>query len=258
MSFTVIIPARFASSRLPGKPLQDICGQPMIQRVHHQAINSGAERVIIATDHADIVNVCRGFGADVVMTASTHRSGSERLAEVVDICRLDDDAVVVNVQGDEPLLPPEVIAQVASNLERFAAPMATLCEPITQFEEVTNPNVVKVVCDEQGFALYFSRAPMPWVRDQFVLSENTFSLRHKQTPPCFRHIGLYAYRAGFLRRYVKLPETALEQLEALEQLRALGHGYRIHVSQVASGIPAGVDTPEDLQRVREWFKTVQD
>ena len=258
MSFTVIIPARFASTRLPGKPLQDIGGQPMIQRVHSQAMKGGASRVIIATDHEQIAQASRLFGAEVVMTATTHRSGSERLAEAVDICHLDDDEIVVNVQGDEPLLPPEVIAQVASNLERSEAPMATLCEPITQVEDVLNPNVVKVVCDEQGFALYFSRAPIPWVRDQFSMSGNTLVVDQLKTSPCLRHIGLYAYRAGFLRRYVDLPVTSLEQFEALEQLRALGHGYRIHVGQVKSGLPAGVDTPEDLQRVREWFKTVQD
>ncbi|WP_093397485.1 3-deoxy-manno-octulosonate cytidylyltransferase [Halopseudomonas xinjiangensis] len=246
--YHVIIPARFASTRLPGKPLQDIAGKPMIQRVWEQARQSSALSVTVATDDQRIVDACRGFGADVVLTREDHPSGTDRLQEVVSHLELPANACVVNVQGDEPMLPPALIEQVAADLQ--AAPqasIATLAEPLTDIDALFNPNVVKVVTDQAGYALYFSRAPMPWCRDQFAGG------RPASLPADVafrRHIGLYAYRVRFLHDYVSWPVSPLETVESLEQLRALWYGQRIHVADACVTPPAGVDTFEDLARVR--------
>ena len=250
-SFSAVIPARFASSRLPGKPLLDLAGKPMIQHVYERARESGAETVLIATDDARIAETARAFGASVRMTAATHRSGTERVAEVVAEMAVTAEHVVVNVQGDEPLLPPALIAQVADNLSaRPQVQIATLCERIADRREVFDPAVVKVVMDHRGEALYFSRAPIPWYRDHFGDAASGQPDRAH-----FRHIGLYAYRAGYLARYVQLEPTELEGAESLEQLRALYHGARIHVAPAASAPGPGVDTPEDLATVRRLLES---
>lgn len=249
MPFTVVIPARYASTRLPGKPLADIAGKPMIQHVYERACESDAERVIIATDDRRIRDVCGHFGAQVVMTAAGHASGTDRLEEVTRKLDLPTDACVVNVQGDEPLLPPALINQVATNLESHPdVTIATLCEPITDVEAVFNPNVVKVVFDHRGMAHYFSRAPIPWAREHWAGASGERSLPDKVA--YHRHIGIYGYRVGLLRSFVSWPPAPLELAESLEQLRALYHGARIHVDQACQVPPAGVDTPEDLERVR--------
>lgn len=244
MSFVVIIPARFASTRLPGKPLVDINGLPMIVRVLEQARAAGADQVIVATDHPDVAKAVEAAGGEVCMTRADHHSGTERLAEVIEKYAFPDDTIIVNVQGDEPLIPPVIIRQVADNLAGCEAGMATLAVPIETVEEAFNPNAVKVVMDAQGYALYFSRATIPWDRDRFAQSRDAVG-------DCFlRHIGIYAYRAGFIRRYVSWTPTRLENIEMLEQLRVLWYGEKIHVA-VAAAVPGtGVDTPEDLDRVR--------
>ncbi|HEB93294.1 MAG TPA: 3-deoxy-manno-octulosonate cytidylyltransferase [Gammaproteobacteria bacterium] len=247
MSFCVVIPARYAATRLPGKPLLDIAGKPMIQHVHERAQESGAESVIIATDDSRVQVAAEGFGARVCMTSSEHRSGTDRLAEVVDQLGLDDGRVVVNLQGDEPLMPPAVIHQVADNLTLHpVAGMATVCCRITTAAELFDPHVVKVVMDAKGMAVYFSRAAIPWDRDAFASTTETLPVRSAH----YRHIGLYAYRAGFLRQYVDWPSCHLEDMESLEQLRALWHGQRIHVAEAVETPPAGVDTVRDLEIVR--------
>lgn len=247
--FHVIIPARYASTRLPGKPLQDILGKPMIQHVWEQARQSAASSVTIATDDQRIVDACRRFGAEVVLTRTDHPSGTDRLQEVVTQLGLDDQAHVVNVQGDEPLIPPVLIDQVAADLRAFPeASIATLAEPVADMEMLFNANAVKVVTDREGFALYFTRAPVPWCRDAFT-GELPASL--PEAVPFRRHIGLYAYKVGFLHDYVSWPASPLETTESLEQLRALWFGCRIHVADASETPPAGVDTPEDLQRVRQ-------
>ncbi len=246
-SFIVVIPSRYASSRLPGKPLQEIAGKPMVQHVWEQACRSAAARVVVATDDERIYQACAGFGAEVVMTAAEHNSGTDRLAEVSERLGLAADAIVVNVQGDEPLIPPAVIDQVAVNLARHPeAAMATLAEPLQDAQSLFNPNVVKVLSDEQGLALTFSRAPLPWARDAFAVDRETLP----EGVPYRRHIGIYAYRAGFLADFVACGPCWLENTESLEQLRALWHGQRIHVADAVEPPPAGVDTPEDLERVR--------
>ncbi|MDR6179479.1 3-deoxy-manno-octulosonate cytidylyltransferase (CMP-KDO synthetase) [Pseudomonas sp. SORGH_AS 211] len=246
-AFTVVIPARLASTRLPNKPLLDIAGKPMIQHVWEQARRSGAEQVVVATDHDDILRACEGFGARVLLTRADHASGTDRLAEVAELLGLAADALVVNVQGDEPLIPPAVIDQVANNLAAHPeAGVATLAEPIADVDSLFNPNVVKVSTDLNGLALTFSRAPLPWAR-------NAFAADRAQLPQGFsyrRHIGIYAYRAGFLADFVSWGPCALEETEALEQLRALWHGVRIHVADALEAPQAGVDTREDLERVR--------
>jgi 3-deoxy-manno-octulosonate cytidylyltransferase (CMP-KDO synthetase) len=246
-AFTVVIPARYQSTRLPGKPLQMIAGKPMIQHVWEQACKSSAARVVVATDDARIESACQAFGAEVVMTKADHESGTDRLAEVCQVLGLGADAIVVNVQGDEPLIPPVVIDQVATNLaaSREAA-MATLAEPIPDVQALFNPNVVKVVTDMHGLALTFSRAPLPWARDEFANDRDALPSH----VPYRRHIGIYAYRAGFLQDFVQWGPCWLESTERLEQLRALWHGVRIHVADAVQAPPAGVDTPEDLERVR--------
>ncbi|ADW73141.1 MULTISPECIES: 3-deoxy-manno-octulosonate cytidylyltransferase [Rahnella] len=244
MSFVAIIPARFGSSRLPGKPLADINGKPMVVHVMERARESGAKRVIVATDHPDVVAAVEAAGGEVCLTRPDHQSGTERLAEVIDLCQFSDDEIIVNVQGDEPLIPPVIIRQVADNLANSEAGMATLAVPIETAEEAFNPNAVKVVRDAKGYAMYFSRATIPWERERFAVSKETVG------DVFLRHIGIYAYRAGFIRQYVKWEPTKLEHIELLEQLRVLWYGEKIHVD-VAKAIPSvGVDTAEDLERVR--------
>lgn len=250
MKFSVVIPARYAASRLPGKPLLDIAGKPMVQHVYERAIQSGAEKVIIATDDDRIRIAAEGFGAEVCMTSPTHRSGTDRLSEVAERLAMSDDRIVVNVQGDEPLMPPALIHQVAENLATHTqASMSTLCARITSAEELFNPNAVKVVMDAAGIALYFSRAPIPWDRDAFAKSKEALPARSVH----YRHIGLYAYRAGFLHQYVQWPPCPLEETESLEQLRALWHGKKIHVDVAVEPPPPGVDTQQDLEVVRRRF-----
>lgn len=247
--FHVIIPARYASTRLPGKPLQDILGKPMIQHVWEQARKSAASSVTVATDDQRIMDACHDFGAEVVLTRADHPSGTDRLQEVVSRLGLDDQAHVVNVQGDEPLIPPALIDQVAADLQTHPeASIATLAEPLDDAETMFNPNAVKVVTDHRGFALYFSRAPIPWCRDDFAAGRPGML---PQGVPFRRHIGLYAYKVGFLHDYVRWPASPLETSESLEQLRALWFGCRIHVADACEVPPAGVDTPADLQRVRQ-------
>jgi len=248
MSFTVIIPARFASTRLPGKPLADIAGKPMIQRVVEQARLSDAKRVVVATDDARIADVVQSFGGEFCMTRGDHVSGTDRLQEVGQLLGLADADIVVNVQGDEPLIPPSVINQVAKNIhDNKDASVATLCEPIERADDFFNANIVKLVTDQTGMALYFSRAPMPWARDAFAVSKTNL-------PPAdlfVRHIGIYAYRVSLLNAFVNWPQSPLEKLESLEQLRVLHFGHRIHVAQAVDAVPGGVDTPEDLARLRQ-------
>ncbi|HIF9511784.1 3-deoxy-manno-octulosonate cytidylyltransferase [Photobacterium damselae] len=244
MSFTVVIPARYQSTRLPGKPLADIGGKPMVQWVYEQACKSGADKVIVATDDQRVFDAVQAFGGEVCMTRSDHQSGTERLAEVVEKYNLADDHIVVNVQGDEPLIPDTIIRQVADNLAHKNAPMATLAVEIDHEDEVFNPNAVKVVTDKDGYAMYFSRASIPWDRDHFA--QQPAQIHHN----LLRHIGIYAYRAGFINTYINWQPTALEQIEALEQLRVLWYGEKIHVDVAIDAPPAGVDTPEDLEKVR--------
>ncbi|CCN35008.1 3-deoxy-manno-octulosonate cytidylyltransferase [Vibrio nigripulchritudo SO65] len=245
MAFTVVIPARYQSTRLPGKPLADIAGKPMIEWVYQQAIQAGADQVIIATDDERVKSAAERFGAQVCMTSDKHESGTERLAEVVEKMQIPADHVVVNVQGDEPLIPPSIITQVAENLKISDAPMATLSVEIEDESEVFNPNAVKVVTDQNGYALYFSRASIPWDRDDF--SKESPSIRQ----PLQRHIGIYAYRAGFIKTYVEWEPSTLERIECLEQLRVLWYGEKIHVAVAKETPAAGVDTPEDLEVVRK-------
>ena len=246
-AFTVLIPARFASSRLPGKPLADIGGRPMVVRVADVARASGATRVVVATDDARIVAVAHEHGVEAVMTRDDHPTGTDRLAEAASLIGLRDDEIVVNVQGDEPLLESALIARVAASLSRDdQAAIATACHPITDVDEAFNPNVVKVVLDAHNRALYFSRATIPWARDAFAADRHALP----RGLPLYRHYGLYAYRVSFLRQFPTLQRAPIEAFEALEQLRALWHGYRIAV-EIAGGTAApGVDTEEDLARVR--------
>lgn len=249
MSFNIVIPARYASSRLPGKPLLDIAGKPMIQHVYDRASESDAQNVIIATDDQRIADAADGFGADVCMTSAHHRSGTDRLAEVAQIRQFDDEDIVINVQGDEPCLPALLINQVAADLAQHAqADMASLFSRIEQEKQVFDPNVVKVVMDADGYALYFSRAPIPWMRDHFN-QESTLP----PELPHYRHIGLYGYRAAFLKHYAELTPCLLETEESLEQLRALFHGKKIHMSEALVSAGHGVDTEADLSDVRQMF-----
>lgn len=250
MKFVVIIPARFASTRLPGKPLLDIQGKPMVVHVMERAIASGAEQVIVATDHDDVATVVQSAGGEVCMTANTHTSGTERIAEVIERYRFADESIIVNVQGDEPMISPYTIRQVAENLASTAFGMATLAVPIKDEQDVFNPNVVKVVRDKEGAALYFSRAPIPWDREAFPKQE----IKVNNTT-LLRHLGIYAYRAKFIRHYYRWAPTSLEQIEMLEQLRVLWYGEKIHVGIVEGRPCPGVDTIEDLQRVRDLMKS---
>ena len=252
MKYTVVIPARYASTRLPGKPLRDIAGKTMIQRVYEQARLSSASRVIVATDDQRIADVVGGFGGEVVMTSSQHVSGTDRLAEVARLCGFGEDDIVVNVQGDEPLIPPQVIDQVAANLAgNRAAGVATLSEAITEVAVFINPNVVKVVSEQDGTALYFSRAAIPWPRDHFAKSQDTLpgATITSEAHDFQRHIGIYAYRVALLHSFVSWQVAPLEALESLEQLRFMHHGIKIHVEPAVVEVPGGVDTEEDLQTV---------
>jgi 3-deoxy-manno-octulosonate cytidylyltransferase (CMP-KDO synthetase) len=245
MSFTVIIPARLASTRLPNKPLADLGGKPMVVRVAERARQSGADRIIVATDHADIAAACAAHGVEVRMTRADHPSGTDRIAEVARALDLAPDAVVVNLQGDEPLIDPGLLAACAARIQA-GVPMATCAHPIDNAADAFNPNVVKVVLDKGGRALYFSRATIPWHRDAFAVSKD--ALPTACAP--LRHIGLYAYSNAFLQAYPALEPAPLELIEALEQLRVLWHGYPIAVHITDRAPAAGVDTPEDLERVR--------
>ena len=250
MSFVVVIPARYASTRLPGKPLANIHGKPLVQHVVEKALQSGADRVIVATDDARVQQALQSTGVEVCMTSPDHQSGTERLAEVCRHYGFAADTIIVNVQGDEPLIPPVIIRQVADNLAAASAPMATLSVPIRDAEEAFNPNAVKVVTDREGYALYFSRASIPWDRDRFAASDRVAGSREQIGDHYQRHIGIYAYRAGFIQRYVDWAPSVLEQVEALEQLRVLWYGEKIHVAQALQAPPVGVDTQADLDKVR--------
>jgi 3-deoxy-manno-octulosonate cytidylyltransferase (CMP-KDO synthetase) len=257
--FSVVIPARFASSRLPGKPLLDIAGKPLIQHVYESAANSNAERVIIATDDARIESAAKSFGAQVCLTSSYHRSGTERIAEVIQTLRFNRDDVVVNLQGDEPMMPAELITQVAAQLhENSHASISTLCARIHDDAELFNPNVVKVVRDNQGYALYFSRSPIPWDRSRFPTQMSQFAFHNLavcEHNDYYKHIGLYAYTAGFVLKYINYPQSSLEQLESLEQLRALQNGHKIHAGEAQQDCGIGVDTEEDLHKVQQIFSS---
>jgi len=246
--FSVLIPARMASSRLPDKPLADIAGLPMVVRVAQRAAQSHATRCVVAADDARIVQACQAHGVDVLLTRADHPSGSDRLAEACEQLGLTEDAVVVNVQGDEPLIAPELINAVAAELmQRPDCVMSTAAHPIDLMADFLNPNVVKVVLDRLDTALYFSRAPIAWWRDGMADPAQRHAL---PSPAPLRHIGIYGYRAGFLRRFPQLEPAPLEHTESLEQLRVLWHGHRIAVHRAAHAPGAGVDTPEDLARVR--------
>lgn len=249
MAFTVIIPARLASTRLPNKPLADLGGKPMVVRVAERARASGATRIVVATDHADILAACAAHGVEAVMTRADHPSGTDRIAEVARALNLGPDEVVVNLQGDEPLIDPALLAACAERIEA-GVPMATCAHPLHEAADVFNPNVVKVVLDRQGRALYFSRATIPWARDAFAASREALPAALPAGYAPLRHIGLYAYSNAFLQAYPALEVSPLEQVEALEQLRVLWHGHPIAVHVTDSAPEAGVDTPEDLARVR--------
>ena len=247
MTFRVIIPARYGSTRLPGKPLRLIAGRPLIEHVYARARASGASEVIVATDDVRIASACEQFGADVALTDTTHASGTNRIAEVVRRRGFREHDLIVNVQGDEPLLDPQLIRTVAQHLEdHAAAAIATACHPVEDNTAWVSPNVVKVVFDRHGYALYFSRAPIPHMR----AGAPADALWGSDAAPVFRHVGIYAYRVGFLLLYSRLTPAPAEKAEALEQLRALWHGYRISVALVPAPVAGGVDTPEDLERVR--------
>jgi 3-deoxy-manno-octulosonate cytidylyltransferase (CMP-KDO synthetase) len=249
MAFIVIIPARLASTRLPNKPLADLGGKPMVVRVAEQALLSGAARVIVATDHDSIRAACAAHGVEVCMTLADHPSGTDRIAEVARTLALPPDAVVVNLQGDEPLIDPALLAACAAQISA-AVPMATCAHPLHDMLDAFNPNVVKVVLDKANRALYFSRATIPWHRDGFAQSRE--NLPQGYVP--LRHIGLYAYSNAFLQTYPTLSASPLEAIEALEQLRVLWHGYAIAVHVTDSAPAAGVDTPEDLKRVQAHYR----
>jgi len=246
-AFVAIVPARHASTRFPGKPLADIAGKPMVVRVAERAAQSGASRVLVATDDARIAAACAAHGVESVMTRTDHATGTDRIAEAVAGLGLSTQDIVVNVQGDEPLVDPQLVCDVAVRLANGGpARMSTACHQIHAREDLFNPNVVKVVLDADGCAMYFSRAPIPWARDAWAAGPGNAPAG----TPCYRHIGLYAYRAGFLADYAALDASPLEACESLEQLRVLWHGHRIAVVISETAAPPGVDTPEDLERLR--------
>ncbi|MDF4001787.1 3-deoxy-manno-octulosonate cytidylyltransferase [Luteibacter sp. PPL201] len=248
--FVVVVPARFASTRLPGKPLLRIGGQSMIRRVANRAMSAGAAQVVVAIDDPRVGQELRGCGDILVcMTREDHASGTDRIAETVSHYGWPEDTIVVNLQGDEPFAPAAGIRAVVATLAADDAPMATLATPITDAHELFDPNAVKVVRAANGRALYFTRSPAPWARDAFACDRDTLP----PAVPFLRHIGIYAYRAGFLRRLAALPRTPLEQAESLEQLRALEHGYAISVSDTPEAFPPGIDTAEDLARAERWL-----
>jgi 3-deoxy-manno-octulosonate cytidylyltransferase (CMP-KDO synthetase) len=247
LAFKVVIPARMRSTRLPGKMLADVAGKPLVVWVVERALASGADEVVVATDHHDIADAVAAHGHKVCTTSTAHETGTDRLAEAVALLGLESGEIVVNVQGDEPLIDPALIRKVASELAlRPNASIATAVHPITSAQAFFDPNVVKVVIDTEGYAQYFSRAPIPYARDAFAKSRDALP----EGFAAYRHIGLYAYRVGFLREYSSLSPTVAERFEALEQLRALGHGHRIAVAFWNEPMEAGVDTREDLERVR--------
>ena len=247
MKFVVVIPARYASSRFPGKPLADVAGKPMVVRVAERARKSGAAEVLVATDHAEIAAAVEAAGYDAIMTRRDHASGTDRIAEVARRRAFSPRTIVVNVQGDEPLIDPALIRRVAENLAAHRkAQIATACHPIRDAADLANPNVVKVALDRAGYALYFSRAPIPYARDAYAHGIRAMP----RGLPAYRHLGIYAYRASFLRAFSRLKAVAIERFEALEQLRALAHGYRISVAVTRATSAPGIDTPEDLQRVQ--------
>jgi 3-deoxy-manno-octulosonate cytidylyltransferase (CMP-KDO synthetase) len=253
MGFTVLIPARLASTRLPDKPLADIAGRPMVVRVAERARQCGAQRVVVATDSVAIAQACDAHGVSSVMTRADHPSGSDRLAQACDLLQLPDDHTVVNVQGDEPLIDPALIDAVAMLLQRHPdASMSTAAHAIDDPADIGNPNVVKVVTDARGLALYFSRAPIPWWRDGY--GSGDAGITRVPQPQPLRHIGIYGYRVDFLKAFPALPPSPLEHTESLEQLRALWHGHRIAVHRADRAPGPGVDTPEDLARVRAIFE----
>ena len=255
--FIVIVPARAASTRLPGKMLADIGGVPMVVRTARQAARSEASCVYIATDDPQIAEVARKYGCTPLLTRADHPSGTDRLAEVVTQLDLPDDQVIVNVQGDEPMIEPQIINLAARDLlDNSAAAISTCAYPLADRQDFFNPNIVKVVCSSDQYALYFSRAPIPWARDHFVADSASLDERQSPLPtgfPALHHIGLYAYRSGFLKIFPSLTQGPLERFEALEQLRALEHGFRIHVLVTSSAPMPGVDTQEDLERVRLFY-----
>jgi len=250
IDFKIVIPARFASSRFPGKPLEDLCGKPLVQHVYECAVSTGADTVIIATDDERISAACKSFGAPVCMTSSDHVSGTDRIVEVAEKMGWNNEDLVVNLQGDEPLTPASIISQVASNLhDNPQAVCATLSACLSSRDEITNPNVVKVVSDINGFAMYFSRADIPYDRDQTVPEDDISEYQ--------RHIGIYAYRVGFLKEYTQMPVCKLEKHEALEQLRILWNGKKIHVAEAVELPGHGVDTPEDLEQVKHLLENAE-
>ncbi len=250
LKFTILIPARLASTRLPNKPLADLGGVPMVVRVAQRVSSGGAgatkSRVVVACDHEKVVSACRAYAVEAILTRPEHVSGSDRLAEACDLLDLPDDELVINVQGDEPLIDPALVDAVAALLvQRPEASMSTAAHPIKNLSDFNNPNVVKLVLDRRAMALYFSRAPIPLWRDASTALPS---------PPPLRHIGIYGYRAGFLRQFPRMAPAPLEVTEALEQLRALWHGHRIAVHVTTHAPPGGVDTPQDLERVRRIFQ----
>ncbi len=246
-SFKVVVPARYGSSRLPGKPLADLHGKPMVVRVAERCAASGAEEVVVATDDERILEVVKSAGFEAVMTRADHASGSDRVMEVVRLRGWDDHVIVINVQGDEPQIPPAVVMQVAQILQADPSrPVATLCEPIREAAVLSDPNVVKLVRDRRGRALYFSRAPIPFERDEASRDSGP----ERGRPIGLRHIGIYGYRVSALQQFVELPVSDLERVEKLEQLRLLDNGIQIFVGEACETVPAGVDTPADLERVR--------
>ena len=254
MGFHVIIPARYASKRLPGKVLLDIKGKPMLQHVYEQAKDSGAESVTIATDHKLVAEAAAGFNAPICMTSSAHTSGTERLSEAVEALDFEDDEIVVCVQADEPLIPPALILNLAEDLkEHSTVKVTTLCEPLRSADELFNPDVVKVILNHRGHAIYFSRAPIPWDREAFRDQDSRDKVELSQG--YHRHIGLYAYRVGFLRKYMDWSPCALEKIEMAEQLRIIWNGGRIYVRILNKSCPGGVDNQEDLDRVRNLLKS---
>ncbi|HEY3300660.1 MAG TPA: 3-deoxy-manno-octulosonate cytidylyltransferase [Methylophilaceae bacterium] len=251
MSFKIVIPARYGSSRLPAKPLLDIAGAPMVIRVVEQAIKSGADEIVVATDHIEILEVVQGLGYQAMMTRQDHASGTDRIAEVAQALGWAKDEIVVNVQGDEPLIEPALIRDVAQNLASHPqAAIATACHTIHDKQAMFNPNIVKVVFDKHGYAMYFSRAPIPYARDAFASQQDI-----PEHMVVHRHIGIYAYKVDFLNAYSGLPQSAIEQYEALEQLRALWHGYKISVFEADSAPATGVDTEADLATVRSLYQS---
>lgn len=249
MNFIIVIPARMASTRLPNKMMLSLGNLPLIEQTWRQAKKTNAKRIIVATDHSDIFSHMHNCGAEVIMTKTSHQNGTERLSEVAQILKLDDDEIILNWQGDEPFLPFDAIESVVQLLKKTPhAGISTLALPISQSEDLLNPNIVKVVCNHQNFALYFSRAPIPYPRDS--------SINNQQANLALRHIGVYAYRASFLKQYISLPETPLETVEKLEQLRALYFGHQIIVAKTAKTLPAGIDTAEDLELANKFISTL--